>query len=172
MTSLDVAAVYAREWPRVVGYMRRRLRHLSPADHEDMAALVFLRAVQRPYDERGQAGHWLMVVAHHVVIDYVRREAGREAASLHAALPVTHDPYGALADRIVVRELLDELTPKQRAVVVARYWYGYSFAEVAGAFGVSVDGVKELRRRAMQTMRRASARPGGLDAEHEPSFAC
>lgn len=63
-------------------------------------------------------------------------------------------------DRILVRQLLAELPPRSRRVVVLRYFDGLSQAEVASRVGISQPHVSRLLRHALAELRELVARPG------------
>jgi RNA polymerase sigma factor (sigma-70 family) len=58
---------------------------------------------------------------------------------------------------------LRRLPPRQRAIIARIYWEGRSAAEIAAGDGVQTDTIRQLRRQAERTLRRALAgrsRPG------------
>jgi RNA polymerase sigma-70 factor (sigma-E family) len=69
---------------------------------------------------------------------------------------------GAVADhasgldlRLALIAALGQLTPRQRAAIVARYWEQLSEAETAAALGCSVSAVKSAAARGLRTLREA-----------------
>jgi RNA polymerase sigma-70 factor (sigma-E family) len=75
----------------------------------------------------------------------------------------TPDPSAAPDDRLALMAALRALGPRQRAVVVLRYWAGLSEAEVAATLGCSVGTVKSQASRALAALRRnADLVEGGL----------
>jgi RNA polymerase sigma-70 factor (sigma-E family) len=71
-----------------------------------------------------------------------------------ARLPGPEDA-GPGQDTALLRAL-DRLGPRQRAVIVLRYWLDLSEAETAAALGCSVGTVKSQASRALATLRRSA----------------
>jgi RNA polymerase sigma-70 factor (sigma-E family) len=65
----------------------------------------------------------------------------------------TYLPFDEVITRDVVRGALASLPPRQRLVVVLRYWEGMTEAETADLMGISVGTVKSQAHRAMKTLR-------------------
>ena len=59
----------------------------------------------------------------------------------------------SLADRAALHDALSRLGPRQRAVVVLRFWMDMSEAETAAALGCSVGTVKSQASRALAALR-------------------
>jgi RNA polymerase sigma factor (sigma-70 family) len=75
---------------------------------------------------------------------------------------VTQDPASAWAERSALLAALRALGPRQRAVVVLRYWLDMSEAETADALGCSVGTVKSQASRALAILRKVMAVEGEL----------
>lgn len=69
------------------------------------------------------------------------------------------DEGASVDDRVLVRDLLDTLTPRSRQVVVLRYFQGLSQAEVAAEVGISQPHVSRLLRAALGELRERLAEP-------------
>jgi RNA polymerase sigma-70 factor (sigma-E family) len=125
---------------------------------------------------------WSRVAAADVPLAYVRRSVmnnflnGRRRAGhevLFAELPdrgYDQDPAGALSDREQVRSLLAELPPKQRAVLVLRFYLDLSDAEIAADLGCRQGTVRSIVSRSLGALRAANSGalravdPGALPA--------
>lgn len=78
----------------------------------------------------------------------------REAAWAEPPIePRLNDVTEATGDRLVVLEALAQIPPRQRAVLVLRYWEDQSVQEVAEALGCSTGTVKSQAARGLQTLR-------------------
>lgn len=56
--------------------------------------------------------------------------------------------------KLMVEELLAELTPRQREAIYLRYVQGLDYEEIAQSLGMSADSVRKLVYRAMVSLRR------------------
>src|SRR5829696_4825028 len=104
-----------------------------PSDAEDLAQLVFVKALEAlpRYEMRGVPfGGWLFRLARNVVIDHVRTR--REH--------VTH--------------ALRRLTPDQREAIELRFFAGLTAKEAAEAMGRQEGTVRGLQFRAIASLRR------------------
>ena len=73
-------------------------------------------------------------------------------------------PQPGPEERAELLDALDRLGPRQRAVVVLRYWLDLSEAETAAALNCSVGTVKSQASRALATLRKsASLRDGDIE---------
>jgi RNA polymerase sigma-70 factor (ECF subfamily) len=124
----------------------------------DLAQETFLRAWQhyaalRDYAEpRG----WLFRVASHLAISQLRRArapVGAAVALDEATDPSTSDHAGHLAERDLVRQVLDHMTPQRRAALVLREVYGFSCEQIAQILETTPSAIKTALWRAREQFR-------------------
>lgn len=146
--------------PLVIGYLRAQ--HLAEA--EDVAGDVMLEVVRDLHRFSGDAANlrsWVLSIAHHRLIDARRREARRPPdAQPPEGLPepwARDDPEGEALARVGFGRLepaLADLTEDQRTVLLLRVIGDLSIAEVARITGRRTGAVKQMQRRATESLRR------------------
>ncbi len=132
-----------------------------PSDAEDLAQLVFVKALEAlpRYELRGVPfGGWLFRLARNVVIDHVRTR--REHVTLDIIVQQSTEEGGpdelaALRqDMDSVAFALRRLTPEQREAIQLRFFAGLSAKEAAIAMGRQEGTVRGLQFRAIAALRR------------------
>ena len=136
-----------------------RIAYLLTGDHhraEDLVQQTLLRVV----------GRWRRVVAGGDPDPYVRRvlytqyvsswrRRSRTAEVFDAPPPgAVPDPSGDVVLALTVRAALARLAPRQRAVLVLRYFEDLSEAQAAEVLGCRVGTVKSQARDALARLRR------------------
>jgi RNA polymerase sigma-70 factor (ECF subfamily) len=137
-------------------------RMLSNArDAEDAAQETFLRAYRsiHRYDPQRKFSTWLLTIASNYCIDQYRR---RKLPSFsYDSLPVPEIPDKSIGmenwmidgeEQETVRILLVRLKPKDRSVVIMRYWYDFSYEEIAEALSLSISAVKSRLHRSRKDL--------------------
>ena len=144
----------------------------NSTEAEDAAQEAFLKAyinLQR-YDTSRSFKTWVMSIASNHCIDIIRKRrmqllsldeplpsADQMALSSNEDGPELHALRSEMSDEI--QELLEELQPDYRAAVVLRYWYDYSYAEIADALDTTESAIKSRLFRARQLLgERAAAK--------------
>lgn len=82
-----------------------------------------------------------------------RRWRGEVPTAEPPERPSTSDAYAAVDDRAALGAALRTLPPRQRAVVVLRYYEDLSEAQVAATLGCSVGTVKSQNAKALARLR-------------------
>jgi RNA polymerase sigma-70 factor (sigma-E family) len=106
--------------------------------------------------ETGNAEAYARKVMYNTQVSIWRRRRFTEVSVGEIPEPVsgrTADHADASALRITLRNALRTLGPKQRAVVVLRYFDGHTEKEAAEVLGVSVSTVKTQSSRALDRLR-------------------
>lgn len=129
----------------------------NPQEAEDAAQESFWRAYQalQRYDPQRSFATWLLSIAAHYCIDQQRRkrapsisidETFEEIIPDHAPDPETAT-VASEQDR-QLHQLMAALNPQDRAVLVLRYWYDLSDAEIGQILSMSTSAVKSRLHRA------------------------
>jgi RNA polymerase sigma-70 factor (sigma-E family) len=114
-------------------------------------------AWHRLYGSGNAEAYVRKIMYHHQVSIWRRR---RVAESLPGTLPDAADSGDharATANRVVLQRALQELSPRQRAVIVLRYYEDRTEAETADLLGLAVGTVKTLALRGLTRLRAAAA---------------
>src|SRR3989442_1716366 len=136
----DIAEVYRTTYRALVRFLYRKVWDAERA--EDLAQEAFARAlIHKPESARG----WLFIVAANMARDDARRAAReRRHLTLLTAEPqestsATDEALEAESDRARVQAALDELSPRDREVLLL--WdSGLSYEEIAAQTGLARAG--------------------------------
>jgi RNA polymerase sigma-70 factor (sigma-E family) len=89
-------------------------------------------------------------------IDAARRSRWREITTGRMPERETADATAVIDSRDEVLRLLKALPPRQRAVIVLRYWADLSEQQIAAELGISTGTVKSTTSRALASLRDAA----------------
>ena len=130
---------------------------------EDAAQETFLRAylnLQR-YDPARSFKTWLLTIASNHCIDRIRRrrmtwlsieDDPLPALTLSSDEPEPEDASIKEEQSREIQALLQELNPDSRAAVALRYWYDYSYTEIADILDTTESAIKSRLFRARQIL--------------------
>jgi RNA polymerase sigma-70 factor (sigma-E family) len=122
----------------------------SHEDAEDLVQAVLIKVVP----------HWRRIADHPE--PYVRKVLARESVSrwrrrrwreVHTDRVPETPVEGPTAERVALQRALARLAPRQRAVIVLRYYEDLTEAETARTLGISVGTVKSQARDALARLR-------------------
>lgn len=144
----------------------------DPASAEDIVQEVMIRVHER-WTDIGQLDRPDLYLRKMIVNEFVsaRRRTWRLIPAGHAAdmdTRVTPDHATSLADRAEVIARLGKLPPRQRAVLVLRFYEGLSDTSIAELLGTSPVTVRGYAFRALAALRielSPTARRGSRDGE-------
>ncbi|MFB7615759.1 RNA polymerase sigma factor [Kitasatospora sp. NPDC056181] len=130
-------------------------------DHQDLAEDVVQEAFTQLYQRHGEQledldnalGYLRTSVVNGARSMLRRRKTAREYVPPHEADAPSAEDHAVLNDehrRVLVA--LQELTPRQREVLVLRYWSDMSEAQIAETLGLSRGAVKSTASRALDAL--------------------
>ncbi|GAA2559947.1 SigE family RNA polymerase sigma factor [Winogradskya consettensis] len=115
-------------------------RHWNRVSHHEALDPYVRQVLIRTYIDDGRRGWW-------------RRERPSDTPADRPAPPASSD------DRLVLLQALAEVPPRQRAVLVLRYWEDMTVDETAAALGCSAGTVKSQASRGLDTLRALMSPP-------------
>lgn len=128
----------------------------SVADAEDLLQDALI-ATARHWSsiDHGAAEAYVRTALHRGAIDgWRRRQVRPRVVGEPSTDPAAPSDIHAVAEaRVVLREALMRLTPRQRAVLVLRHFEQHTEVEAAAVLGCSVGTVKSQNRHALQRLR-------------------
>lgn len=149
----------ADAYPQLVGALTHQFGDRWLA--EELAQEALVQACDRWTRVRSLASPvgWAFRVGLNLGRSRLRRRGAERRARARCGpdREVARDPDAA--DRIAVRNALEELSDRQREVVVLRYFLGLTASEVAGLVGSSEGAVRVTTHRAITRLRDVLGEP-------------
>ncbi|MGD0870489.1 MAG: sigma-70 family RNA polymerase sigma factor [Bryobacteraceae bacterium] len=156
-----LAELYDRYGRLAYALILRVVRDVGAA--EDLVQETFLRVWtrSRAFDpQKGAIGPWLLAVARHRAIDYLRSADGRERNSVefeetdHPSLFTGMEQRIPASDRARrVQAAVEKLSASQRQVIELAYFEGLTQTEMAERMGQPLGAVKAWVRAAWRNLR-------------------
>ena len=145
-------ALYEREYPRLL----RALVAIGGDEGaaEDAVQEAFVRGFKQGLPSLDRPGAWLLVVATRVLFRDRRRRVSEVAVE---TMPAARDEIDFAVERADLLTALRQLPERQRAIVVARYYYDQSYEEIATAFAIRGGTVGATLSQALAKLRAAQA---------------
>ena len=161
----------------VIRYQRRLTAFLGQlvGDIElarELSQEAFIRAwsALERFDPRYRFSTWLFRIAHNLGIDQLRRRrlktvslyrTDADGDELEVVVPdINKDPLGHLENRALadeLRQVIDDLRPEYRELVLLRHFGGLSYQEIAEFKDMPLGTVKNKLFRAHSVLRKALA---------------
>ena len=146
--------VFTQYKQKIYGYLSRR--GIPYGDRDDVFGEVLLKAVQQSnrYDsEKASVSTWVYIITRSVVVDYFRRKK----TELHIYAPqeslenIADEPdyESTLTD---LSEQLAALPERERKIVISRFYYEMSYAEIARSMYLSEANVRQICSRSVKKL--------------------
>jgi RNA polymerase sigma-70 factor (ECF subfamily) len=149
--------IYDEYFPRIYRYCLRRAR--SPEDAEDLASLIFSRALAGLESYRGGSfAAWLFRIAHNSIVNYWRDFRGTVALEQVESVATEDGTLRHLIEaeeRQQIARLIAALPEDQRELLALRMAGGLSAKEIGQVIGKSEGAVRVAIHRTIQQLRSA-----------------
>ena len=149
---------------RIYAYLLRSVKNYE--DAEELTIEVFFKAYRALDTWKPQArfSTWLYRIAHNLSIDFHRAKSRRQTYSLDdeelsidepTAVDLWSNPEWEIEEKDrhrVIREAIDQLSPKQKAVFVLNRYQGLQIKEITEVLGMAEGTVKIHLHRAVKKL--------------------
>jgi RNA polymerase sigma-70 factor (ECF subfamily) len=135
------------------------------AEAEDATQESFIRAYNHlgSYDPQRSFKTWLLSIASNHCIDRIRKRrmsivsldeplTSGSPLEIASSDPLPEDVLLRRERSAMIQRMLDDLAPDYRAAVVLRYWYDYSYSEIAATLNTTESAIKSRLFRARQML--------------------
>jgi RNA polymerase sigma-70 factor (sigma-E family) len=129
----------------------------SKAAGEDLLQAALERLMRSWNRVREDRERYLRRTMYHLAVDQWRSRKRRPEVFIEYEPPGRSDGLDALDLRDALSQALSQLSPRQRTVLVLRYWEQLSEAEVAEVLGCSLGTVKSTASRGLARLRELTA---------------
>lgn len=171
MTDADRFEAFVREYQDMVYATAVRLL-ANPAEAEDIAQTVFLRAFERfsSISTSATAAGWLKTVTTNLCLNHLTRYRARwqffseldrpdedERYESRVPAPVSTDALETASRQAVLERAVQSLPDHQRVPLVLFHFEDMTYKEIAAALGVAIAKVKTDIHRGREALKRAVA---------------
>ena len=163
-SSLEI--IINRHKDRVFSYILMVVK--SPQIADDLFQDTFIKVINTlksgSYNEEGKFIHWVMRIAHNLVIDYFRKKKRmpiKENSEDRDTFELINMKTESVEDLMItdqihkdLRILIDYLPEEQKEVLLMRHYTGMSFKDIAEQTDVSINTALGRMRYAILNIRR------------------
>jgi RNA polymerase sigma-70 factor (ECF subfamily) len=155
---------------RLTAFLSQLVGDLELARELSQEAFVRAWSALARFDPQYRFSTWLFRIAHNLGIDQLRRRrlktvslyrTDAEGAEVEVVVPDTEkDPLGHLENHALaseLRQVIDELRPEYRELVLLRHFAGLSYQEIADFKEMPLGTIKNKLFRAHSVLRKALA---------------
>ncbi len=163
--SLDV--LVTRYFRAIYGFTRRYAA--SAEDAEDITQETFVKAWRhlKRFDRERNFKAWLFAIAKNTALDFVKKRKTVPFSAFQTnkgenpllelladATPLPHEMLERKEAGAIIRDILKNLSPKQRLGLVLRFNDDLTFRAIAERLGEPLHTVKSRNRRALASLRK------------------
>jgi RNA polymerase sigma-70 factor (ECF subfamily) len=151
-------SLYSQTFEKVVHFARKLVRDQVVA--EDIVAETYMRVwrARSSFSGQGSAESWPLAITHNCAMSYLRSRRAEVSLDVFYSIgdpeaPEVSDPPTMEIDSETLERALEELTAKQRGVILFRYYEGLPHEEIARRLGMSATATRQVQVRALLRLR-------------------
>lgn len=150
---------------------------------EDASQEAFMKAFTNldRYDTNRSFKTWLLSITSNHCIDRIRKRRMKflsidEPLPSNLQLAISEDEPGPEHTTMrnqrseYIQDLIEELSPDDRAGIVLKYWYDYTYAEIAEVLDTTESAIKSRLFRARRSLAEMMTRSSATDADEQDAI--
>lgn len=137
--------------------LRHCARFVGADEAQDVVQDTYLKAARHASSIRNPSAMraWLFRVASNRCVDLHRRRSRLVALG-------DRDPAASAGRDVALRQMIERLSPRERAIVVMHYSHGYGLHEIAERLGLTHTNTRSILFRTRARLRVALSDPAGV----------
>jgi len=160
MNKRDFKRFYDKNYDRIYRFVFFRIGG-DRDQAEDLVAEIFLKSLEKfhTYDPEKSNSAWLYTIAKNHLANYFRSKYFRDVEPLDIEVWWQDQTWQMLdqeKDIKIFYKLLGELSNKEQKLVTLKYIEGYSYKEMSGMLGKSVQSLRVATHRAVGKLKKVA----------------
>ena len=153
----DREEIYLTYKEKITSYVKSRVENSYEA--EDIVSSVFLnifRNLDRFDEQRASLSTWIYTITRNTVIDYYKKRKTQSLFSddVMEIEEIPEEPTVDEADLESLANALEQLSERQRDLIILHYYRGYTLKRIAEMMGMSYINAKVTHAKALAALRR------------------
>lgn len=156
-----VEDLYLRYRSKIYGYLYNHLR--SREDAEDLLSDVFVKIVEKidTYDSsKATCSTWIFTITRNTLISFYRSGSSNVETVDYDDVTLVDEEIGPEESFLKVEsmnllaECLEQLPKRDKDIIIARYYYDYSFRKIGEMMGLTEGNARVVHTRAVEKLRK------------------
>ncbi len=156
-----VEELYLRYRSKIYGYLYNHLR--SREDAEDLLSEVFAKIVEKidSYDSsKATYSTWIFTITRNTLISFYRSGSSNAETVDYDNVTLIDESVGPEESFLreesmnLLAECLEQLPKRDKDIIIARYYYDYSFRKIGELMGLTEGNARVIHTRAVEKLKK------------------
>ena len=156
-----VEDLYLRYRSKIYGYLYNHLRNRE--DAEDLLSDVFAKIVEKigSYDSsKATYSTWIFTITRNTLISFYRLNSSNAEMVGYDNVTLVDEDIGPEENFLkeesmnLLAECLEQLPKRDKDIIIARYYYDYSFRKIGELMGLTESNARVIHMRAVEKLRK------------------